>query len=136
MLQDNVFSKRLQSKRIEKGLSQNALAKKIGLSRSLYNKYERAGIQPSYETLILLANELNTTVDYLIGNTDVQPLNSQKQETPTLTATEALQILARNNDLSKKDIEYLKETIKLLKMKNKAKMLNDELDKKVRLKHD
>lgn len=123
MVQDNIFSERLQSQRIEKGLSQNALAKKIGLSRSLYNKYEKAGICPPYKTLILLANELHTTADYLIGNTDVQPLYSQKKETLAITANEALKILAKEKDLSKKDIEYLNETIQLLEMKNKAKAL-------------
>jgi transcriptional regulator with XRE-family HTH domain len=68
-----MLSEKLKQKREEKGLNQAQLARKIGVTRDLYNKYERAGIRPSHETLVLLARELGTTVDYLISDSPDQP---------------------------------------------------------------
>jgi len=65
-----MFVERLKRKREEQGFTQAELARRIGVSRDLYNKYERAGIRPTHETLISLAVELRTTVDYLIGSTN------------------------------------------------------------------
>lgn len=65
-----MFGEKLREMRTKKGLTQVQLAKLIGVSRDLYNKYERAGTRPSHETLVLLARALDTSVDYLIGNTN------------------------------------------------------------------
>lgn len=68
-----MFNERIKLKREEKKLSQAELARRVGISRDLYNKYERAGIRPSHETLVLLSEELETTVDYLLGKDDPTP---------------------------------------------------------------
>ena len=62
---------RLKERRENKGLSQAELARRVGVGRDSYNKYERAGVQPSNETLVLLASALDTTVDYLLGKSDI-----------------------------------------------------------------
>ena len=66
----NLFAQRLKQKREERGISQAELARRVGVGSDSYNKYERAGIQPSFETLTNLAMCLGTSVDYLLGNSE------------------------------------------------------------------
>lgn len=63
--------KNLKRLRSEKGISQQALAEIIGISQQSVNKYENHNIEPDITTLILLAKYFNTSVDYLIGNTEI-----------------------------------------------------------------
>lgn len=63
--------KNLKYLRMEKNISQQKLAEIIGVSQQSINKYENHNIEPDIATLILLADYFNTSVDYLIGNTDI-----------------------------------------------------------------
>jgi len=63
----------LKQLREESGLSQAELARRLGIGRDLYNKYERAGVQPPYEMLVLISKTLNTSTDYLLGVSDSNP---------------------------------------------------------------
>jgi len=65
-----MLNARLKERREAKGLTQAELARRVGVGRDSYNKYERAGVQPANETLVLLAGTLDTTVDYLLGKSD------------------------------------------------------------------
>ena len=58
--------------RKEYGISQQRLADAIGLSQPSINKYENHNIEPEIEILIRLADYFNTSVDYIIGHTDVK----------------------------------------------------------------
>jgi transcriptional regulator with XRE-family HTH domain len=64
--------KNLRSLRIKKGLSQQQLGEIIGISQQSVNKYENHNIEPDISTLISLANFFNTSVDYLIGHTNIE----------------------------------------------------------------
>lgn len=48
-------------------LSQEELAKKVGVSRTIIGNYERNANTPSIEVLIKIAKVFNVSVDYLIG---------------------------------------------------------------------
>lgn len=48
--------------------SQDDLAKKIGTLAPIVGKYERMKIKLSIEVVSKLANDLDVTLDYLIGN--------------------------------------------------------------------
>lgn len=61
----------LKKLRVEAGLSQQQLAKIVGVSQQSINKYENHGVEPDIATLIALAECFDTSVDYLIGNTDI-----------------------------------------------------------------
>lgn len=61
----------LKKLRNKKGISQQHLADVIGTSQQSINKYENHNIEPDIETLIAIAKYFNTSVDYLIGNTDI-----------------------------------------------------------------
>ena len=41
-----------------------------GLSKSVISKYERGEREPKMETLIILADFFETSIDYLCGETD------------------------------------------------------------------
>ena len=58
--------------REEAGISQKTLAEAIGVSQQSVNKYENHNVEPDIRTLIAIADHFNTSVDYLIGHTDVR----------------------------------------------------------------
>jgi transcriptional regulator with XRE-family HTH domain len=62
----------LKKLRVEAELSQQQLAIVIGVSQQSINKYENHGVEPDIATLITLAKYFDTSVDYLIGNTDIR----------------------------------------------------------------
>ena len=62
----------LKKLREEAGISQKQLAELIGVSQQSVNKYENHNIEPDIEVMIRIADYFNTSVDYLIGHTDVR----------------------------------------------------------------
>ena len=62
---------KLKELRIRKGISQQALADTIGVSQQSINKYENHNVEPDIRTLMALASFFNTSVDYLIGFTQI-----------------------------------------------------------------
>lgn len=72
--------KRIRELRNKKGLSGEKLGEIVGVQKSAISKYERGEIQPSNEVLLQIANTLNTSTDYLLGNTDdPTPPNAKKE---------------------------------------------------------
>ncbi len=63
--------KNLKQLRQNAGISQQHLANIIGTSQQSINKYENHNVEPDINTLIALADYFNTSVDYLIGNTNI-----------------------------------------------------------------
>lgn len=61
------FAERLKSLRIEKGLSQNALSKLIGVSQPTIARWEAAQVTPSIEDLAIVALFFQVSCDFLIG---------------------------------------------------------------------
>lgn len=66
------FCHRLRSLRKEKGLSQQALSERIGVSKSSVNMYERGEREPNYETLETIADFFDVDIDYLLGKSDTK----------------------------------------------------------------
>lgn len=62
---------RLKRLRQKRGVSQQALAEAVGVSQQSINKYENHGVEPDIQTLIRLAEFFNTSVDYLVGHTEI-----------------------------------------------------------------
>ena len=63
---DKSMGKRIAWLRHRKGLTQEALGKKLGLSASAIGMYEQGRREPSISILISLARELGVTMDYLL----------------------------------------------------------------------
>lgn len=64
------FGKRLATLRKELKLSQTDLAKSLSTSISVISRYEREEMLPSIATAKKLADLLNTSVGYLLGEED------------------------------------------------------------------
>lgn len=65
-----MFRERLQQCRLEKDVSQTAVAQYLNITRQAYNHYETGQRQPTQEVLIKLADYFGVSVDYLLGRTD------------------------------------------------------------------
>lgn len=63
----NKFKERLNRVLKENQMSQNALAKKIGMSQSVVNNYCTGVREPSLDALVLICNALQESADYLLG---------------------------------------------------------------------
>ena len=72
------FGQRIRELRKQKGWTQKELAAKLDMQFPQLNKYECGLNNPPLKKLILLADTLNTTIDYLLtGNyTDESPLHN------------------------------------------------------------
>lgn len=62
----------LKMLREEAHISQKSLADAIGVSQQSINKYENHNIEPDIETLIRISDYFNTSIDYLVGHTDIR----------------------------------------------------------------
>ncbi|CDX63940.1 helix-turn-helix domain-containing protein [Leuconostoc lactis] len=66
----SITANRIKELRTQKKLTQQGLADIINSSRGTVAKYEGDERNPSYAMLSLIADALDTTVDYLQGKTD------------------------------------------------------------------
>ena len=64
------FGDRMALVRKQKKLSQSELGKLADVSGDIVGKYERNEMKPSIETARRLANALNVTLDYLVGDSN------------------------------------------------------------------
>ncbi|MGN0718617.1 MAG: helix-turn-helix domain-containing protein [Anaerovoracaceae bacterium] len=64
--------KNLKALRKESGISQRQLGESIGVSQQSINKYENYEIEPDIQTLIAIAQFFHTSVDYLVGNSEIR----------------------------------------------------------------
>ena len=69
---------KLKKLRVEAGLSQEALADLIHVSRSAIAKYENGGGKPSEETLKLIADYFNVDVNYFNDDVNIEKTNRPK----------------------------------------------------------
>ena len=65
-----VFSEKLQILRKNKGLTQEELAEKLGVSRQAVAKWESSLVYPDIYNLIQISNLMNVSVDYLVKDQD------------------------------------------------------------------
>lgn len=65
------FSKRLQSIRKEKGMTQVMVAQKIRITERQYQRYEAGENEPTLSVLLRLADFFDVSLDYLAGRSDV-----------------------------------------------------------------
>lgn len=66
----NSFGKKLREAREGKGLSQSQLAKLLATNHSIIGKYERDEVKPTIDVVKKLAEQLGTTVGYLLGENE------------------------------------------------------------------
>lgn len=67
-----IYLNRLKELRIEKGLLQSDIAKIINKSERTVGFYETGERDMNTETLAILANFFDCSIDYLLGKTDIR----------------------------------------------------------------
>ena len=65
-----IFGERLLELRKEKGVSQAALAKALGVSFAVVCYWETDRSEPTAPNLVKIADYFDVTTDYLLGRTD------------------------------------------------------------------
>ena len=81
------IGKRLEMLRKNKKLTQNDMAKFLGITRQGYGNYESGSREPDNETLQKLADFFEVSTDYLLGRTD-DPTPPGEKAKPYYTLTE------------------------------------------------
>lgn len=107
---------RLKELRKEYGVSQQRLADAIYVTQPSINKYENHNIEPEIAILIRIADFFNTSVDYLIGHTDVRQ-RIEPTETFQLNADEAA-MLTRYRALRSDERACVGQTVEIF-LKNR-----------------
>lgn len=105
------FSERLKKLRKDSGFTQVDVAEKLGISQPAYASWERGVKKPTQENLVKIAQILNVSVDYLVGNS---------QE--TLDELDNIELLFRMNSkgLSEEEKEiFKKELIEFMEERKK-----------------
>lgn len=64
--------KNLKKLRTEAGISQKQLADVVSVSQQSINKYENHNIEPDIDTMMRMADYFHTSVDYLIGHSEIR----------------------------------------------------------------
>lgn len=70
-MKSTTFGKRLTEVRKVQKLSQDDLAKKLEAHGAVIGRYERDEVKPSIEMAAAIAEALEVSLDYLVGNTDL-----------------------------------------------------------------
>jgi transcriptional regulator with XRE-family HTH domain len=70
-MKSTTFGKRLTEVRKLKKLSQDDLAKKLEAHGAVIGRYERDEVKPSIEMAAAIAEALEVSLDYLVGNSDL-----------------------------------------------------------------
>ena len=123
-----LFSETLRRLRHERHLTQYDMAKALNISRVAYTNYELGNREPDFNTMLSIANILNTTVDYLLGSSN----NKDKVDYSDTTLAIPYKYEHMIKDimtLSPESLEDLRKYLELLKIREKAKLTEDE-DKK------
>jgi transcriptional regulator with XRE-family HTH domain len=133
-----MFSERLKSLRKASGLLQQDMADKIGITKSAYGYYEQGKTIPDVITARKIADILDVSVDYLLGNSDFKKApeltpKDEKDIEKTLeqmvadleSGQEGPSFYGGNMELSEYDREVMRqslsETLRLIKLRNKEK---------------
>lgn len=97
----------LRSTRKELGFTQKVLAAKINVSQQCYSDYETGKTDPDIKTLILIADALNVSVDYLLGRTDELGGTILSPANPSPLSADEQKLLNGFRSLSKSTQEML-----------------------------
>jgi len=74
------MGERLKQLRLQRKISQEEVARTIGITRSAYSHYEINNRQPVYETLIKLSTFYEVSLDYIVGGDTFVPASKDTHE--------------------------------------------------------
>ena len=118
-----IWSSRIVELLNEQGLTQEELARKSGVSKGSItawifgDKQHHIRTEPKIKSLNSVAQVLGVSVDYLIGNTDIKPLNLK------------LQAISKETGLSEKAVLLFKEIKALDKERELSRFFENDIGK-------
>lgn len=100
---NKVFSERIKKLRIDSNMTMDALAKKLNITKSRISMWENNGTVPREEILLELSKLYNVSIDYLLGNDEMEGREPDKAE---------LKILQRGlSNLNEEDLKKAKTVL-------------------------
>ena len=97
----------LKAARKKSGKTQKEIADSLGVGQSTYKNYECGLREPNGDTIVALANLFGVTTDYLLGRSDVNPMENLK-EGNTVHWCETLKLLReKSGESMSKTAEFL-----------------------------
>lgn len=102
--------KNLKKLRNGQGLTQQRLAELVGTNQQAINSYENRGIEPDLEMLMKLADCLGSSVDYMIGHTDIPAF--LLRECDFVISKDEIEMIKQFRKLSPVTQNHLRELIK------------------------
>ena len=115
------FSERLKELRKKANFTQVEVAEKLGISQPAYASWERGVKKPTQENLIKIAQVLNVSVDYLIGNSEEK--SDELDNIELLYRMNSKGLTEEEKEVFKKELIEFKEERKILYEKGKKEEL-------------
>ena len=102
----------LKALRREAEISQQKLGEAVDISQQSINQYENQNVEPDISNLVKLADYFDTSIDYIVGRTDIRR-KIEKTEAYELNEREA-ELIGKYRSLSEKEkqcIEMMLQTL-------------------------
>ena len=106
------FAERLKTLRKEVKLTQTQIAEKLDISQQAYASWKRGVKKPTQENLVKIAQVLNVSVNYLVGNLEINSEELDNIELPFRMNSKGL--TEEEKEIFKKElIEFMEKRKKL-----------------------
>lgn len=118
-MDNNILGERIKTLRIKRKISQKALAERLGITQAALSNYEKGTRQPSIDQLVSIAKGFNTSVDYLLGISNVETLDDDVKAISNYTglSDDAIEDLSNINTIcqfNKFPFDFFNSVIKFL----------------------
>lgn len=91
------FGNILKPLRLKKKMTQEQLAKQLGVTKSVISAYETGMRMPSYDILVCIAKIFNVSTDYLLGLENKQEIDLSGLSEQEIVALKNLIIAMKKN---------------------------------------
>lgn len=119
---DMSFSQRLKRRLSEKGFTQKQLAEKLNIPETTISSYFRGRSRPDIETITLLADELETTAEYLLTGKKIAPSQLIGELATQLEDSHKRELFEKLIQLTPDNLELAADQLEaILKRQNKEK---------------
>lgn len=120
-----MFGDTLRALRLSKKLTQEEIAKIIGVARGTYTHYELNKREPDNDTLLKIANFFNVSTDYLLGRNNTATADKTPKDLAKFLENTDVMFDGEVHHLDEDDKQKLKSALEFVfwqaKEKNKRK---------------
>lgn len=115
----SVLGERLRAARDKKGLSQIEVFRRTKINNKTLSRYENGGTEPDVDTLKLLADLYEVSVDYLTGFDQIESQKKYGEKTKEdLIYEEKLKLAEQILNLPEQERKLIEDMIRTLQSKN------------------